>query len=131
MKLVLRQYILVSLLFFVFDSNAQTQQVKFNPVTGTNGVSLGKINNIVRDKYGFMWFSDQSNRCIIRFDGSHMTRYQNDPKNPNSPGGYYPECLFADADGNIWIGFYGMGLDKFDPVTKSSLKLSGSFLLWR
>ena len=119
MKLVLRQYIFVSLLFFVFDSNAQTQQVKFNPVTGTNGVSLGKINNIVRDKYGFIWFSDQSNRCIIRFDGSHMTRYQNDPKNPNTLGGYYPECLFADADGNIWIGFYGMGLDKFDPVTNT------------
>ena len=66
-----------------------------------------------------MWFSDQSNRCIVRFDGSHMTRYQNDPRNPNTLGGFYPECLFADKEGNIWIGFYGMGLDKFDPATKS------------
>ena len=116
MKFFLRQCILIFLLFLAFNSHSQTQQVKFNPVTGTNGVSLGKINGMAKDKYGFIWFSDQSNRCIIKFDGSHMTRYQNDPKNPNTLGGYYPECLFADTAGNIWIGFYGMGLDKFDPV---------------
>ena len=111
--------LLFVLLLLAQTSLAQTQQVKFNPVSGTNGVTLGKINSIIRDKHGFIWFSDQSNRCIIRFDGSHMTRYQKDPKNPNTLGGYYPECLFADTAGNIWIGFYGMGLDKFDPVTNS------------
>jgi len=114
--------VLISISLFIClsftTSHAQTREVKFIPVSGTNGVSLGKINAITQDKYGFVWFSDQSNRCIIRYDGSHMTRYQNDPKNPNSLGGYYPECLFADSSGNIWIGFYGMGLDKFDPVTK-------------
>lgn len=51
MKIFLKHCILISLLFLVFDSFAQTQQVKFNLVTGTNGVSLGKINGIVRDKY--------------------------------------------------------------------------------
>ncbi|HEY3370436.1 MAG TPA: two-component regulator propeller domain-containing protein [Prolixibacteraceae bacterium] len=119
MKLFFRQLILASLLFLANESLSQTKQVKFNLFTGTNGVTLGKINGMTRDKYGFMWFSDQSNRCIIRFDGSYMTRYQNDPKNPNSLGGYYPECLFPDANGNIWIGFYGMGIDKFDPVARS------------
>jgi len=98
------------------ESRAQIQDVKFSLFSGTNGVTLGKINGMVRDKFGYLWFSDQSNRCIIRFDGSHMTRYQNDPQNPNSLGGFYPECLFADSSGNIWVGFYGMGLDKFDPV---------------
>jgi len=116
MRLFIHKYLFIYFLFLTINSSSQTQQVKFNPVTGTNGVSLGKINAITRDKYGFIWFSDQSNRCIIKFDGSHMTRYQNDPKNPNTLGGYYPECLFADTAGNIWIGFYGMGLDKFDPV---------------
>ena len=38
-------------------------------------------------------------------------------KNVNSLGGYYPECLYADSSGNIWISFYGTGLDKFDPGT--------------
>src|SRR6478609_8331628 len=117
MKLLLKQLLFIFSVILYKPIQAQIQDVKFNAFTGANGVTLGKINSMVRDKYGFLWFSDQSNRCIIRFDGSRMTRYQNDPKNPNSLGGYYPECLASDSAGNIWIGFYGMGLDKFDPVT--------------
>ena len=117
MRLLFNLLLFISFLILSEQIIAQTQEVKFNLVTGSNGVTLGKINSMVRDKFGFLWFSDQSNRGIIRFDGSHMTRYQNDPKNPNSLGGYYPECLASDSAGNIWIGFYGMGLDKFDPVT--------------
>jgi signal transduction histidine kinase/ligand-binding sensor domain-containing protein len=116
MKLFLKPAILIFFLALSKGNNAQTENVRFDLFSGVNGVTLGKINGMVRDKYGFLWFSDQSNRCIIRFDGSHMVRYQNDPQNPNSLGGYYPECLAADSSGNIWIGFYGMGLDKFDPV---------------
>ncbi len=116
MKLFVRHCIVVFLLLLSKEDNAQTRNVRFDLFSGTNGITLGKINGMARDKYGFLWFSDQSNRCIIRFDGNHMVRYQNDPQNPNSLGGYYPECLAADSSGSIWVGFYGMGLDKFDPV---------------
>jgi signal transduction histidine kinase/ligand-binding sensor domain-containing protein len=119
MKSFSRLLICVFLVALVIKSAAQTQQLKFNLITGTNGISLGKINCVIQDKYGFIWLSDQSNRCIIRYDGNHMTKYQNDPKNANSLGGYYPECLAVDSAGNIWIGFYGMGLDKFDPVSNT------------
>src|SRR5260221_6474704 len=119
MKLCLHQFIFISLLFSAIDSFAQTQPVKFNLVAGTNGISLGKINGITRDMNGVMWFSDQTNRCITRYDGNHITRYQNDPKNINSLGGTYPECVLADSTGIIWIGFYGMGVDKFDPETNN------------
>ncbi|MEO5581923.1 MAG: two-component regulator propeller domain-containing protein, partial [Saprospiraceae bacterium] len=110
-------FISLYLLLLIFDGSAQTQQVKFNLVTGSNGVFLGKVNSVIQDKYGFIWISDQSNRCIVRYDGNRMTRYQYDPRKPNTLGGYYPECLFADTSGIIWIGFYGQGMDRFDPVT--------------
>jgi signal transduction histidine kinase/ligand-binding sensor domain-containing protein len=116
MRRLVKPWLLAFLLTTGYSIHAQIQDVRFNLFTGTNGVTLGKINNMVRDKYGFLWFSDESNRSIIRFDGSHMKRYQYDPQNPNSLGGYYPECLATDSSGNIWIGFLGMGLDKFDPV---------------
>ena len=76
---------------------------------------MGKINAITQDKYGFMWFSDQTNQAVVRYDGSHMTQYTNDPDDPNTLGGYYPECLWADDSGAIWIGFGGHGVDRFDP----------------
>lgn len=111
---------LFSFLFFIAKERiAQVQQLKFDLIKGSNGVTLRKINCIIQDKYGFIWLSDQTNRCIVRYDGNTMIRYQNDPKNPNSLGGTYPECLYGDSSGNIWIGFIGMGLEKFDPGTKS------------
>src|SRR5258706_14318460 len=119
MKLFLRYCIVIFLLIFSKESRAQTQPVKFNLVAGTNGISLGKINGITRDMNGIMWFSDQTNRCITRYDGNHFTRYQNDPKNTNSLGGTYPECILTDSSGIIWIGFYGMGVDRFDPETNN------------
>jgi signal transduction histidine kinase/ligand-binding sensor domain-containing protein len=101
------------------EAAAQTHHIKFNQLSGSNGITLGKINSITRDRHGVMWFSDQTNRGIVRYDGNTMTRYQQDPKNPNSPGGAYPEYLYADLEGNIWIGYYGMGFDVFNYETNS------------
>ncbi len=112
-------FIVVFLLSLTINIKAQSLKPKFSLIEGNNGVSLGKINAITQDKYGFMWFSDQTNRCITRFDGSYMKRFQNNPKNPNSLGGYYPECLITDSTGIIWVGFYGQGLDRFDPHTNT------------
>ncbi len=116
-RLFIRFFGLLCLLFLVKEDAGQTQQISFNLISGTNGISLGKINAITQDKYGFMWFSDQTNRCIVQYDGSYMTRYENNPDDPNTLGGHYPECLFADSSGIIWIGFGGSGMDRFDPAT--------------
>jgi len=109
----------IFLLFILGDCLAQTQQANFILVPGANGVNVGRINNIICDPKGVMWFSDQDNRCITRYDGTHMMRYYHDPLNPNSLGGRYPEVILADSAGIIWIGFFGMGLDRLDPVTDS------------
>ena len=117
MKIRLHPYIFIFILFNAGPVFAQSVQPRFNLITGSNGISLGKINCITRDRQGVTWFSDQDNHSIIRYDGTHMTKFQYDPKNPNSLGGSYPECLYADSSGIIWIGFNGMGLDRFDPET--------------
>ena len=119
MKFSLLFCMFILLLFHAKDSTAQTQTIKFNLVSGTNGVSLGKINSVTRDIHGVMWLSDQTNRCLTRYDGNRITRFQNDPKNTNSLGGTYPECVNADNAGIIWVGFYGTGLDRFDPETQA------------
>src|SRR5215218_7404611 len=98
-------------------SFAQSPEVQFNLFTGIDGVNVGKVNCITQDANGYMWFSDQTRRCITRFDGYHLTSYRNEPDNPHSLGGTYPEVIYADPSGVIWIGFYGTGLDKFDPKT--------------
>ena len=96
---------------------AQTQQIKFNLVEGAGEVSLGKINAITQDANGYMWFADMTKSCITRYDGYRMVSFRHDPVDTNSLGGTYPETIIADREGNIWIGFYGMGLDRYNPRT--------------
>src|SRR4030095_13492558 len=95
--------------------HSQVQKLSFNYISGSNGVSLGKVNSIIQDRFGFIWLSDQTNRCIVRYDGNYMKRYAYSPGKPNTLGGNYPECLATDSSGIIWIGFYGQGIDRFDP----------------
>ncbi|MBD0294789.1 MAG: SMP-30/gluconolactonase/LRE family protein [Flavisolibacter sp.] len=117
MKAHLPFYVFVLFVLLGEKSAAQTQQIKFNPVTGASGIIIGKITGIAQDPEGYMWFTDQINGSITRFDGYSMISYQNDPLNPNSPAGTYPECIYADPAGIIWIGYYGTGLDRLDPET--------------
>ncbi|HSF88467.1 MAG TPA: two-component regulator propeller domain-containing protein, partial [Saprospiraceae bacterium] len=119
MRSSLFRHVIILLCLVPVYCTAQTQEIKFNLINGMNGIFLGKINSITQDKDGIMWFSDQTNRCITQYDGSRMIRYHHNPKDSNTLGGYYPECVYADSNGLIWIGLYGFGLDRFDPVTKT------------
>jgi ligand-binding sensor domain-containing protein len=106
--------------FFIYPAiQAQERQLSFEPVTGTSGISLGKINAILQDNHGFIWLSDQTNRCIVRYDGNSMKRYAYDQGNPNTLPGYYPECFATDSSGIIWVGSWGQGFARFDPVSET------------
>ena len=102
---------------YSYKSPAQTRHLKFDKITGSKGVALGTVNAIAQDKFGFIWFSDETNHCITRYDGSSMKRYKHDPTDPNSFGGMGAECLATDSTGAIWIGYDG--LDRFDPLTET------------
>ena len=103
-------------LFFTKESTAQKVPLDFNLVSGTNGISLGKINGITQDKWGYMWFVDQTNRCLIRYDGYRMKIFRNDPLDTNSIDGVNYECIAVDSNGGIWVDA-ARGIDKYDPYT--------------
>ena len=63
-----------------------------------------------------MWFADQTNDCLARFDGYHMKIYRHDPRDSNSTDCTIFESIAADKDGNIWAG-NPHGIDKFDIAT--------------
>ncbi len=88
----------------------------FNLVRGTKDFTIGKVVSMAQDKYGYMWFADQTNNCLVRYDGYHMKVYRNDPGDTNSINTKTFECIAADLSGNIWIPVPG-GLDKFDFAT--------------
>ncbi len=111
-----RGIIIILLLLFAKHGISQVVLPEFNLVRGTKTFTLGKVVSMVQDKYGYMWFADQVNRCLARYDGYHMKVYRHDPADTNSVNTNNFECIAADSSGNIWIPVPG-GLDKFDFAT--------------
>ena len=122
MKLFVRKIILpytVAIcvaLFFMNSGIAQQDHYPFTLVSNPDSIPFGKVTGIAQDPSGYMWFIDQGNSSLVRFDGYKMVKYRNDSYNPNSPGGLDLEALCADNEGKIWIGV-GLGLDMLDPTT--------------
>jgi signal transduction histidine kinase/ligand-binding sensor domain-containing protein len=98
---------------------AQESKLKFTKLNLRENAEIGQVNDIAQDKYGFIWLSEESNGSLTRYDGQNLKRYQHDDRVENSLGGTYPETLHIDDSGIIWVGFYGQGLDKFDPYTET------------
>jgi len=111
------------LIVFIFlgghFSFAQNRQLKFTKINLRENAEIGQVNAIAGDNRGFIWLSEESNGSLTRYDGQNLKRYQHDAGIENSLGGTYPESLFIDESGIIWIGFYGQGLDRFDPDTET------------
>jgi len=116
MKLCHHLYFITIIFLFSKPTYAQKAQLDFNLVSGSNGISVGKITGITQDKFGYMWFVDQTNNCLIRFDGVRMRTYRNNPSDTNSLDGRGFECIAADSTNGIWVNAAG-GVDKFDPYT--------------
>ena len=128
--------IIASIILFKFISIdgagqtfAQKKLFDFNPITGNNGVTIGKINSITQDKFGYMWFADQTNKCITRFDGYKMKAFHNIPGDSNSLIVDGLEAIATDSSGNLWIGNVN-GLDKFDPVANKFTHYSAGKKDW-
>src|SRR5882672_1524260 len=113
---VIRYIVQVLMLLIAEVSASQFVQFDFTLVPGNNGISLGKINGITQDKWGYMWFVDQTNKCLIRFDGYRMKTYRNDPLDTTSIDGGNYECIAADSNGCIWADDT-RGIDKFNHYT--------------
>ena len=98
------------------DCCSQNVLPAFNLVHGTNDFSIGKVTSIAQDRFGYMWFTDQTNNCLVRYDGYRVKIFRNDPADSNSLSKTSFECIASDTSGNIWIAT-PMGADKFDAAT--------------
>ena len=79
------RYILPDLMLLLAkEMSSQVMRPDFNLIRGTNDFSLGKLHGIGQDRFGKMWFTDQTNNCLICYDGYPMSILRNDPRNGDS-----------------------------------------------
>jgi ligand-binding sensor domain-containing protein len=84
-------------------------------------LSDNTIRSLFEDRSGTLWIGTVSgglNKMIPGKSGTEsptFIRYRHDPADPNTISSDYIRIVFQDRSGNLWIGTYGGGLNKFDP----------------
>lgn len=114
------------ILLMLLPSSVQAQQAgglaDFNPrfepfvLPGPDGSN--KIQCIVQDSTGFLWFA--SSKGLHRYDGQRIVTYHHDPKDTSSIATDYIEWICSARTGLLWLG-HGKGVSAFDPRTEKCI----------
>ncbi|CAM4314895.1 Two component regulator propeller [Pedobacter westerhofensis] len=97
---------------------------KFDPYftrIGTDkGLSHKKINCILQDKRGFMWFGTEDG--LNRYDGRYFTVFHSEPNRSSGLSGNIITDLFEDRSGVLWIATRDGGITRYDYRQAPSLQ---------
>ena len=93
------------------------QDIHFDLVPRPQDQTGTIILSMAQDNQGYLWLATTNG--LYKYDGNQYTAYHNQALNPNSISNDYLECIAADKQGYIWIGYYHntSGLDRLDPST--------------
>ena len=85
-------------------------------LTAEDGFVSSEIYSIIQDHQGFLWFGTAENG-VMRYDGRKITLFEADNNHSQSLSHNDAGNLMLDANGDIWIGTWGGGLNKYEPTT--------------
>ncbi len=94
---------------------SQTPSLKFAHLRVQAGLSDNRIESILQDSRGFMWFG--TNNGLNKYDGYQFTIFKNDPALPTSLSANRILDIIEDKQGMLWIAT-NSGLNSFDPSKK-------------
>ncbi|RPJ54399.1 MAG: hypothetical protein EHM23_29105 [Acidobacteria bacterium] len=94
-----------------------TRQINRHPITGVNSTDLTQL---AIDRFDYLWIGTDDGVCrldLSRPAESVAECFRHDRRNPGSLASDFARVLFADRDGQIWVGTENGGLDRFDYQT--------------
>ena len=95
----------------------QNQQYQFEQITTRQGLSP-YVFSIFKDSKGFMWFL--TGNGLYRYNGYGFRVFRNDPSDSTSiSGSFLWSNVVEDEAGNLWIGSYANGLNRYNPETET------------
>lgn len=108
----LKPFLCFLFLLNTFIDFSQTNEIQFNHISTSDGLSQSSVLAIHQDKLGQMWFGTRDG--LNKYDGNSFTIYRNNFEDKNSISNNDILSILEDTDGFIWIGTYN-GLNKYDP----------------
>ncbi len=92
-------------------ADGQEGVLRFDHLSVEDGLSHSTVTSIVQDRMGFIWFATQEG--LSRYDGYGFKVYRHDPEDPDSLADSVAYTLLIDRLGDLWVGTFGGGLDRF------------------
>ena len=80
-KFNLLKTFLLAAIIFLFSLFAQGEKLSFKTYTTSDGLAHDRVNRIVRDSRGFLWFC--TSEGLSRFDGYEFKNYTQDDGLPH------------------------------------------------
>lgn len=103
----------IVIIFLTIRSLSSTaQDLRFNHLTNTDGLSQSVVNCMLEDKLGFIWMGTQDG--LNKYDGYSITILKNNPHDSLSLSGNNILSIFEDNEGLIWIGTNESGLSIYN-----------------
>jgi signal transduction histidine kinase len=93
---------LLYIVFIILYNAVVAQPLQFTKITVKEGLNVNSVNDIIKDKKGFIWMATSDGIC--RYDGRNFKQYQFDKNKPNSLHSYIYTAIWEDFYGNIWLG---------------------------
>lgn len=91
--------------------HAQDQNLRFEHLDITKGLSQNNVFCVLQDSRGFIWIGTIDG--LNRYDGNSVIIYRTDPKNPRSISNNFISDIIEDRNGVIWVATRG-GLNRYD-----------------
>jgi ligand-binding sensor domain-containing protein len=89
--------------------------VAFVHLSLEQGLSQASVYCILQDRLGYLWFGTQDG--LNRYGGYGFEVYRPRADEPNSLSHHFIRALYEDAQGDIWVGTDGGGLDRLERQT--------------
>ncbi len=96
----------------LLTAQAVNNDLKFEHLSLEQGLSQSLVLCIAQDKQGFLWFGTEDG--LNRYDGYEFKIYRHSEADSSSLTNNYIYTLYKDSEGNLWIGTWGGGLDRYD-----------------
>ena len=106
-----RIFICIIFTFFTTILFGLTRNVRFNNISIDDGLSNNRVQCIVQDDYGFLWFGTENG--LNRYDGYTFKIYKFDQRDKYSLTHNNVNSLLEDSKNNLWIGT-NQGLNLYD-----------------
>ncbi len=110
------RYLIILSVLSINLLQAKDRKINFEHITIKNGLSDGRIDCILQDSAGFLWFGTQDG--LNRYDGYNFTVFDHDIFDSTSISSNWIRCIFEDQFHNLWIGTEGGGLNLFNKATE-------------